>query len=659
VTATAPPGDARRLLRSVLGAVRRDVVLCVVAGLAWQAVAVAVPWVLERAVDDGIVAGDTDARWRWAAVLVALGVLRWAGDAARHWWVERAGAKAADHLRRRVVDRVLAMGDDELARFGHGDLVARSMSDTGRVWDWVAGIATLATAGFTLAAVLVLLVTLDWSLALIGVATVPLAAGFSALQVGAHGRAAAGAAAATGAYTGAVESAIAGARTVKGLGAEAVVAARADDAGAALAARQLALARVEGWWVAAAAAIPAAGLTAGLWFGGTRALAGHLTVGTLVAFAGWMALLVVATATLTERLIDRGAALAAAARLAEVLAPTQGAPAGHRGPVSPPSRNPEVLAPTQGAPAGHRGPVSPTSRNAQAPTPTRAGAAGHGGGRAVGRRPCRVGAVEPATRRIRHPVDPPAPSGAAGGDRPALPTGLDLAVDGATALRGGRPVLRDVDLDVGAGRWLALVGPTGGGKSTLLRLLAGLDVPAVGRVLVGGDDIGDLDPAERRRRVTLVPQGAAVTSGPVGELLRLGAPEAGDGDLWRALAAAAAAGFVDALGGLAAAVGERGLSLSGGQRQRLALAAAVVRRPPVLVLDDVTSALDPDTEAEVLAALRRHLPATTVVVATHRAATAAACDQVALVADGGVVLVSAGDAAALLAAPHDGRGGRR
>lgn len=565
---------SRSLLRSTVGAVRRDATLCVVSGLTWQTVAVAVPWVLERAVDDGVVGGSGQALWAWSAVLVGLGVLRGAGDAARHWWVERAGARAADHLRRRLVDRLLAMDDDEAARFGHGDLIARAVSDTATVQNWVAGIATFATAAFTLAAVLVLLVTLDPALVLIGLATVPLAAGFALCQVKTHGRAAARRAAATGAYASAVEPAIAGARAIKGLGAEAVVVARAGEAGGHLRAAALGLARVEAWWLAAAAAIPAAGITAGLWVGGTKVLDGDLSVGALVAFAAWMGLLVDATETLTERLADRGAALAAAGRLAEVL--------GDRG------GDPEAGA----ARAAHREQSSPATSTA--------------GGR-----------------------------------------GLDVALDGVAARRGGPRVLEGVDLDVAAGEWLAVVGPTGSGKSTLLRVVAGLDRAAAGHVLIGGRDLSTMAAGDRRRLVVMVPQNASLLSGTVAEVLRMGAPNASDDEVWAAVEAAGAATFVTALGGLDARVGERGLSLSGGQRQRLALAAAALRRPAVLCLDDATSALDPSTEATVLAALRAYLPATTVIAATHRSATAAACDRTVVVADGGLPCATLADLDAL------------
>ncbi|HVL50572.1 MAG TPA: ABC transporter transmembrane domain-containing protein, partial [Actinomycetota bacterium] len=220
---------------------------------------------LEQAVDDGILGRDLDALVAWSAVLLALGVVRWAGDAARHWWVERAGAHAVNHLRRRLVARLLVLDDDTMAGFGRGDLTSRAIEDTRKIWSWVSGTATLATSGFTLAAVLVLLMTLDPALALVGLATVPMAALFAARQVTRHRAAAAAAARGSGAFAAAVESAIAGIRTVKGLGSERAVLGRALAASEGLRERVMSLARVEAWWLAVAASIPGAGIAAGLW----------------------------------------------------------------------------------------------------------------------------------------------------------------------------------------------------------------------------------------------------------------------------------------------------------------------------------------------------------------------------------------------------------
>jgi ABC-type multidrug transport system fused ATPase/permease subunit len=123
----------------------------------------------------------------------------------------------------------------------------------------------------------------------------------------------------------------------------------------------------------------------------------------------------------------------------------------------------------------------------------------------------------------------------------------------------------------------------------------------------------------------------------VAEVLRLADPEASDDELWRAIAAAQAEDVVAGLGGLEGRIGDRGLTLSGGERQRIALTLALLRRPNLLLLDDTTSALDPATEARVLKSLREHLPGSTLVISTHRASTAAACDRMVVLADGGLL----------------------
>lgn len=315
-TASVAPAVLRDALRSVRG----HVVLCVVAGLVWQAVAVAVPAVLERAVDDGIVAGDRGALLRWAGVLVALGLLRWAGDAARHWWVERSGAVAGTALRRRLCDHVLSLDDEARAGLSAGQLVARATADVDVVWVWLAGVATLVTAGFTLVAVLAGLASLGWALAAVGAATVPVSAAVALRHVGTQRAAATDLAAATGRFAETVEDSLAGIRAVKGIGGEVAHLRRAEAAGAGLRDAALSLARVDAGWVAASMAVPSAGIAAGLWLGGERVLVGEVGAGALVAFAGWMALLVDAAQTLTERLATRGEAIAAAGRLAEVLA---------------------------------------------------------------------------------------------------------------------------------------------------------------------------------------------------------------------------------------------------------------------------------------------------------------------------------------------------
>jgi ATP-binding cassette subfamily B protein len=216
--------------------------------------------------------------------------------------------------------------------------------------------------------------------------------------------------------------------------------------------------------------------------------------------------------------------------------------------------------------------------------------------------------------------------------------GYDYTDPDGTAL----PVLHDVTLDVAAGRTLALVGPTGSGKSTLTTLLVRLVDPTTGRVTLDGIDLRDGAPGEVAAHASLVPQQTFLFDDTVRGNITLGDPDieaAGDEEVWAALRLAQIDGFVAGLPyGLDSMVGERGTTLSGGQRQRIALARAVVRTPRLLVLDDATSAVDPTVEAAILAGLRapgEH--AATVVVVAYRKATIALADEVAYLEHGRVV----------------------
>ncbi len=198
------------------------------------------------------------------------------------------------------------------------------------------------------------------------------------------------------------------------------------------------------------------------------------------------------------------------------------------------------------------------------------------------------------------------------------------------------PVLRDLDLDVSPGRVLAIAGATGAGKSTLVSLLVRLVDPDAGGVHLDASDVRDLEPGVLSRVSSVVLQQAFLFDDTVRGNVTLGAPMP-DEQVWQALRMAAADDFVAALPDrLDAHIGERGTSLSGGQRQRIALARAIARRPRLLVLDDATSAVDPEIEQRILDGLRHSADGITVVVVAHRPATIAVADEVAYVAGGTV-----------------------
>lgn len=211
-------------------------------------------------------------------------------------------------------------------------------------------------------------------------------------------------------------------------------------------------------------------------------------------------------------------------------------------------------------------------------------------------------------------------------DPVSLPTRGELATAGLRAELPGR-TLTWADLRIRAGEFVAITGVVGSGKTTLLRLLARLEDPAAGTISYGGVPLPAAALADLRQRITGVPQRPVLLSGSVADNLRLGQPELSDADL---RAACHAAAFdVDALpDGYATEVGERGEALSGGQVQRLAYARALLRRPAVLLLDDVTSAVDATTETALLDRLRGWLPNATIVAATSRPEVIIRADRV-------------------------------
>jgi ABC-type multidrug transport system fused ATPase/permease subunit len=201
------------------------------------------------------------------------------------------------------------------------------------------------------------------------------------------------------------------------------------------------------------------------------------------------------------------------------------------------------------------------------------------------------------------------------------------------------PLLTGVSFDVRPGRTVALVGPTASGKSTLTSLMVRLVDPDAGAVTVDGHDLRELRHGALSRDVALVPQTAFLFDDTVRDNVTLGA-DIPDEDVWAALRTAQADGFVAALpAGLDTQLGERGTSLSGGQRQRLSLARALARRPRLLILDDATSAVDPEVEARILASLRDDVSgsAASLVVVAYRKATISLADEVVHLDEGRVV----------------------
>ncbi|MFD4540515.1 ABC transporter ATP-binding protein [Streptomyces bauhiniae] len=200
--------------------------------------------------------------------------------------------------------------------------------------------------------------------------------------------------------------------------------------------------------------------------------------------------------------------------------------------------------------------------------------------------------------------------------------------------RGGE-VLRGVDLTVRPGERLAVVGASGAGKTTLSRLMAGIDAPASGSVTVGGVPMAELEPARLRRQVVLVTQEHHVFLGSVRDNLLIAEPGATDEELWRALVAVGADGWVRELpGGLDTGLGQGGRATDGSQAQQLALARVVLADPHTLILDEATALLDPATARHTERGLAAVLAGRTVIAVAHRLHTAHDADRVAVMEDG-------------------------
>ncbi|AKV97412.1 ABC transporter ATP-binding protein [Marinobacter sp. NFXS11] len=198
--------------------------------------------------------------------------------------------------------------------------------------------------------------------------------------------------------------------------------------------------------------------------------------------------------------------------------------------------------------------------------------------------------------------------------------------------------IRDISLTVPAGNTLALVGATGSGKSTLIKLLLRFYDPSNGQIRIDGQPIRDLSLQSLRGAIGLVSQDVYLFEGTIRENLAYGNPAASDTEIIDAAKTAEAWSFIEALPeGLNTPVGERGVRLSGGQRQRLSLARALLKNPPILVLDEATSAVDNETEAAIQRSLKRIGHNRTVIMIAHRLSTIVDADSIAVI-EGGKVL---------------------
>jgi ATP-binding cassette subfamily B protein len=593
--------QARAWLWPLVRPHRRTVVVASLAVLTQTAAGLAMPYLVKVAIDQGVVPRRLEVVDRVVAAYVALAAIQFLAGRVETLAVATVGQRVLFAVRRRLFAHLQRLSLDFYERERTGRLVARMTSDVEAMSDLVTnGLVSLVTSLVTLAGIAVILVLLDWRLALATLAVAPLvalaAAWFRRWSAAAYRQVRETAAV----VTVHAQEALAGARAIQAFRRERATLdrlAEANDAERRAHWRTIALASV---FFPGIEFVGTAATAVVLGVGGAQVLGGSLEIGTLAAFLLYLRSLFDPVQQLSELYDTVQAATAGAERIGGVLA------------------------------------QEPTVKEAADPVPL----------------PEPRGEV--GLESVRFSYAPPEAEAEAGAEAdPGAAGGAGPDEDGAGPRTGGPgpvlEVLHGIDLHVPAGTTLALVGPTGAGKSTVAKLIARFYDPQVGRVTLDGVDLRQVRLADLRTAMGYVPQEGFLFSGRVADNIRFGRPEASRQEVEQAARAVGADTVIEGLpAGFDTEVGERGVLLSAGERQLVAFARAWIADPALLILDEATSNLDVVTEARVQQALRRLRRGRTTILIAHRLSTVLEADQVAVIEDGRVV--EAGPTEELLAA---------
>jgi ATP-binding cassette, subfamily B, bacterial len=557
---------------------RRLVALGSLAVLVQTGAALAMPYLVKVAIDQGVVPQRLDVLNRVAIAFLGLVGVQFLASRVETLAVARAGQRVLFAIRNQLFRHLQRLSLDFYERERTGRLVARMTADIEAMGDLVTdGLVTLVTALISLVGVAVILVALDWRLALATLVVAPVIAlaarGYRRWSAEAYRQVRE----THSVVTVQLQEALAGVRAIQAFRREQATGDRlaaANQAERAAHQRTIALASV---FFPGVEFLGTAATVVVLGLGGARVLTGDLEIGTLAAFLLYLRNLFDPVQQLSELYDTFQSATAGAERVGAVLA------------------------------------QSPSVREAPDPVAL----------------PQPRGEVRLEGVRFAYAGD----TGSAGSAPPSS--------DGD----GARPeILHGVDLQLPAGTTLALIGPTGAGKSTVAKLIARFYDPLAGRITLDGVDLRQIRLGDLRRAMGYVPQEgflfSSLDSGPasVADNIRFGRPEATRAEVEAAARAVGADQVIVGLpDGYDTQVGQRGALLSAGERQLIGFARAWIADPAVLLLDEATSNLDVVTEARVQQALRRLREGRTTIIIAHRLSTAIEADQVAVIEDGRVM----------------------